>query len=119
MMFCFRMVLNINYIFKLQNSFNFYNLTSLKFIQLAEAAVARRSPPLHIKKLYLLGALLVTEQQGSCTTNKLTSDPLLAVDNAWHGAEAFHFLMLTERQLYQGIISVFIALLLNIHITLL
>ncbi|KAF4527968.1 hypothetical protein B566_EDAN014960 [Ephemera danica] len=65
--------------------------------KLAEAAAARRSPPLHIKKLYLLGALLVTER-GATSMH----DPLLAVDNAWRGVEAFHFLMLAERQLYQG-----------------
>lgn len=27
---------------------------------------------------------------------------LKIVDNAWRGAEAFHFLMLAQRQLYEG-----------------
>jgi len=80
--------------------------------------------PLRAKKLHVLSALEVerfskrildtTTTQGASVaqTTAQTLDNLMthdkatgenkALDNAWHGAEAYHFYMLAQRQLYNG-----------------
>ena len=92
---------------------------------LASTETKKRSGPLRIKKLYVLGALLVEEhQQHIRKTTQGTagnrSSALMGlmdldgvdptgntniVDNAWRGAEAYHFLMLCQRQLYEGYVD--------------
>jgi WD repeat-containing protein 35 len=80
--------------------------------------------PLRAKKLHVLSALEVerfskrildtTTTQGASVaqTTAQTLDNLMthdkatgenkALDNAWHGAEAYHFYMLAQRQMYNG-----------------
>ncbi|KAK9510816.1 hypothetical protein O3M35_005521 [Rhynocoris fuscipes] len=84
--------------------------------QLAEKEVAKKSKPIRIKKLYVLAALLVEEHLNQKSSNasgdksaylienydELSGIDLKTVDNAWRGAEAYHFLMLAQRQLYEG-----------------
>lgn len=81
-------------------------------------AAEHRANPMRAKKLYVLGALQVEEyrlQSRSTSTDPTRSalDGLLAedcttqaqtrmIDGAWRGAEAYHFLMLAQRQLYAG-----------------
>lgn len=83
--------------------------------------------PLRAKKLYVLAALLVEKyhehiKQNSLKTGKSKKEATTAlaglleddiassedskiVDNAWRGAEAYHFLILTQRQLYSGYVD--------------
>ncbi|XP_046679205.1 WD repeat-containing protein 35-like [Homalodisca vitripennis] len=84
--------------------------------QMAEEEAQKRSKPLRLKKLYVLAALLVEEYNthrqithssvGNKSTAVLFADPadthVRMLDSAWRGAEAYHFLMLAHRQLYQG-----------------
>jgi WD repeat-containing protein 35 len=94
----------------------------------AKAETAKHTSPLRIKKLYVLGALLVEEHQaqmrkhtqgkaGSRSSALIglmstvedggldTTGASNIVDGAWRGAEAFHFLMLCQRQLYEGYVD--------------
>ncbi|KAL1124025.1 hypothetical protein AAG570_001795 [Ranatra chinensis] len=78
--------------------------------------VEKKSKPLRIKKLYVLAALLVEEHlkqreksiQGDKSTLLIESFDdangldYKTMDNAWRGAEAYHFFMLAQRQLYDG-----------------
>lgn len=92
--------------------------------QLAESEAKKKSLPLRVKKLYVLSALLVEEHQrhlkqqvqglagGKSTLmmGLLESDGRLdfdtkIIDNAWKGAEAYHFFMLAQRQLYEGYVD--------------
>lgn len=84
--------------------------------QLAETEGKKGIFPIRIKKLYVLAALLVEEQISlkKMTSTGDKSNALIGdfdegnimdfkiTDNAWRGAEAFHFLMLAQRQLYEG-----------------
>ena len=80
-----------------------------------EQARRRAAPPLRLKKLYVLAALLVQEhlaQRGSRPGQQSNNSGLLmglgeatgedarVVEEAWRGAEAYHFLLLAHRQLY-------------------
>lgn len=86
----------------------------------AKNETAKHSSPMRIKKLYVLGALLVEEHQqhlrqttsgaGSRSTALMglmemdgmdSTGASNIVDGAWRGAEAYHFLMLCQRQLYE------------------
>lgn len=87
---------------------------------LAEEELYKRSKPLKLKKLFVLAALLVEEHNkhrrlsidSAGMRNKSVFEnfgndsdddvKLKIIDTAWHGAEAFHFLMLAHRQLYEG-----------------
>jgi len=99
---------------------------------------------LRIKKLYVLSGLLVEEhlsnirraakgapgirstaliglQAGSASTDGvpgrvggLTGEARV-VDEAWRGAEAFHFLMLCQRQLYEGFVDAAMKTALNLR----
>ncbi|CAB3360361.1 Hypothetical predicted protein [Cloeon dipterum] len=78
-------------------------------INLAKSAQAKNSPLLYIKKIYLLAALLVdkykeTRRTGAVNQNarRGVTDPLLGIENPWRGVEAYHYLMLSQRQLYRG-----------------
>ena len=80
---------------------------------LARDEAAKRASPLRVKKLYVLSALLVEEHlqniRKTATGAGVRSGALIGlggdaggvgearvVDNAWRGAEAFHFLMLCQ-----------------------
>lgn len=83
------------------------------------------SPPSRLKKTYVLAALLVEEHKNhirkmaksnsgkpgryvSSTINALLEDENLpysdtrSIDQPWRGAEAFHFYLLAQKQLYEG-----------------
>ncbi len=110
-----------------------------------DETLKRSSSPIRIKKLYVLSALLVEEHlQSLRKTAKgvpgLRSSALIGlvgedssssfsapgvaggvtgeariVDNAWRGAEAFHFLMLCQRQLYEGFVDAAMKTALNLR----
>uniref|UniRef100_A0A0K2VJ26 Uncharacterized protein n=3 Tax=Lepeophtheirus salmonis TaxID=72036 RepID=A0A0K2VJ26_LEPSM len=83
---------------------------------IAEKETVKRSSPLKIKKIYVLSALLVESylkkniQTGSKSSALMglllnaddSTGDVGIVDKAWRGAEAYHFLMLAQRQLYAG-----------------
>jgi hypothetical protein len=64
------------------------------------------SPLIYIKKIYLLAAMLYDKfketRKSNMTASKKNSDLLLGIENPWRGVEAYHFLMLAQRQLYRG-----------------
>merc|ERR1719458_2029880 len=91
-------------------------------MNLAKEETSKRASPLRIKKLYVLAALLVEDHQSNMmkkTSQKgVRSTALMGIldegnnisdagtlDNAWKGAEAYHFLMLCQRQLYEGFVD--------------
>ncbi|XP_049861684.1 WD repeat-containing protein 35 isoform X1 [Schistocerca gregaria] len=99
---------------------HFLDAAKLLF-QMAEKEGRKHSQPQRIKKLYVLAALLVEEHQqllkqkaigstggrSTALMGLLNSDTdsdldTKHVDNAWKGAEAYHFFMLAQKQLYEG-----------------
>ncbi|XP_073481441.1 WD repeat-containing protein 35 isoform X2 [Aquarana catesbeiana] len=95
--------------------------------KIADEEAKKRTKPLRVKKLYVLAALLVEQyhthvkitQKGKQKGNQteatsalaglLEEDSLLSdnriIDNAWRGAEAYHFFLLAHRQLYEGYVD--------------
>lgn len=95
---------------------------------MADKEAKQRNSPLLVKKLYVLAGLLVEQyrdfmkaggllantkgkprDQATKALEGLLSEESQAalndsklLDNAWRGAEAYHFLMLTQRQLRAG-----------------
>ncbi len=95
---------------------------------------------MRIKKLYVLSAILVEEHlknvkksakgagirssvlldsgggagAAGIVAGNVTSEAKL-VDNAWRGAEAYHFLMLCQRQLYEGFVDAAMKTALNLR----
>eukprot|EP00038_Savillea_parva_P017457 m.20369 g.20369 ORF g.20369 m.20369 type:complete len:1166 (+) comp3785_c0_seq1:132-3629(+) len=81
-------------------------------------AAEQKDNPLRAKKLYVLGALHVERYRdharaksddptrsaldGLEAEDAATPEQTKMIDTAWRGAEAFHFLMLAQRQLYSG-----------------
>ncbi|XP_063039587.1 WD repeat-containing protein 35 isoform X2 [Engraulis encrasicolus] len=102
---------------------HFLDAAKLMF-KIADEEAKKRTRPLRVKKLYVLAALLVenyheqmkTSQQSKAKGKKSEATSALAglleedasstdnrvVDNAWRGAEAYHFFLLAQRQLYDG-----------------
>lgn len=104
---------------------HFVDAAKLLF-QLADQVAKSRVNPMRAKKLYVLGGRLIenyhelvkenassdkNSTKKSETTSALagllqedytSSGDSLVIDNAWRGAEAFHFYLLTQRQLYGG-----------------
>ncbi|RZF44312.1 hypothetical protein LSTR_LSTR006862 [Laodelphax striatellus] len=99
----------------------FLDAAKLMF-QLAEEQTTKGAKPLRLKKLHVLAALLVEEHNKLKNNQNIHSDTatksralmgsfevessstldLKLIDAAWRGAEAYHFLMLSQRQLYEG-----------------
>ncbi|KAM6355755.1 WD repeat-containing protein 35 isoform 3-T3 [Podargus strigoides] len=101
----------------------FFEAAKLMF-KIADEEAKKRTKPLRVKKLYVLSALLIEQcheqmqnaQRGkvkgkssetaSALAGLLEEDVLSATnrfaDNAWRGAEAYHFFILAQRQLYKG-----------------
>ncbi|XP_033861234.1 WD repeat-containing protein 35 isoform X1 [Acipenser ruthenus] len=101
----------------------FLDAAKLMF-KIADEEAKKRNKPLRVKKLYVLAALLVenyhkqiktTQQEKgkgkiSEATSALaglleedaTSSDNRIIDTAWRGAEAYHFFLLAQRQLYEG-----------------
>lgn len=105
---------------------HFIDAAKLLF-QLASDVAKTRAHPMRAKKLYVLGGIMIENyhemmkenasaaknNQGGGGTNTSTLAGLLQedftssgdsyfIDNAWRGAEAFHFYLLAQRQLYEG-----------------
>ncbi|XP_038051534.1 WD repeat-containing protein 35-like isoform X4 [Patiria miniata] len=107
---------------------HFIEAAKLMF-SIAEENVKKKVKPLRTKKLYVLGALMVEsyhEQMklssrlkakskkkaeaasalaGLLEEEAMASSDTKIIDNAWRGAEAFHFFLLAQRQLYQGYVD--------------
>jgi len=108
---------------KLTKTFLILPFTPLK---VADREAKQRSTPLLIKKMYVLSGLLVEqyrdlvkaggilpskakvaqrEQASKALDGLLSEESTIAIsdskllDNAWRGAEAYHFMMLCQRQL--------------------
>ncbi|XP_058241994.1 WD repeat-containing protein 35 isoform X1 [Hemibagrus wyckioides] len=102
---------------------HFLDAATLMF-KIAEDEAKKRTRPLRVKKLYVLAALLVENyhtqvkhsQQSRAKGRKSEATSALAglleedsasadshiVDKAWRGAEAYHYFLLAQRQLYNG-----------------
>lgn len=86
--------------------------------QLAEEAAVSDAPPTRARQLYVLGAAQVEahkdrQKDDSADPTRSALDGLLEEDaldssyarlleHPWHGAEAFHYFLLAQRQLYAG-----------------
>ena len=98
-------------------------------VQLAQTASKTKANPLRAKKLYVMAAIEIdrykskmldghTASGGAGNTmatlqSLLTHDMTLStggpgaegLEDPWHGAEAFHFFLLAQRQLYSGAVE--------------
>ncbi|XP_041888832.1 WD repeat-containing protein 35 isoform X2 [Corvus kubaryi] len=101
----------------------FFEAAKLMF-KIADEESKKRTKPLRVKKLYVLSALLMEQcheqmqnaQRGKVKEKSSESASALAglleedvlsstnrfADNAWRGAEAYHFFILAQKQLYKG-----------------
>jgi WD repeat-containing protein 35 len=95
--------------------------------KIAETEAAKRTHPRRVKKLYVLAALLVEQHheqiqmtsrgKASKSKNNAEASRALAglleedsmsvndtkfIDNAWRGAEAYHFFLLAQKQMFDG-----------------
>ncbi|XP_060267833.1 WD repeat-containing protein 35 isoform X7 [Ovis aries] len=104
----------------------FYDAAKLMF-KIADEEAKKRTKPLRVKKLYVLAALLIEQyheqmknaQRGKVKGKSSEATSALAglleeevlstssrfTDNAWRGAEAYHFFILAQRQLYEGYVD--------------
>ncbi|XP_024603589.1 WD repeat-containing protein 35 isoform X3 [Neophocaena asiaeorientalis asiaeorientalis] len=104
----------------------FYDAAKLMF-KIADEEAKKRTKPLRVKKLYVLSALLIEQyheqmknaQRGKVKGKSSEATSALAglleeevlsttsrfTDNAWRGAEAYHFFILAQRQLYEGYVD--------------
>lgn len=90
--------------------------------KLAEGEVTKRSNMQCIKKLYVLAGLLIEDHlrvQASLTggtraniVNNLLPEDSVLLDQIWHAAKGYHFMLLAQRQLRTGLIhsAVFTAM---------
>ncbi|XP_015518531.1 WD repeat-containing protein 35 [Neodiprion lecontei] len=80
---------------------------------LAEEQAKLRTNPVRTKKIYVLAALLVEDHLKGAPAAKAgrsnvvmglteSNEDTKVIERAWRGAEAFHFLLLAHRQLYDG-----------------
>ncbi|XP_067631669.1 WD repeat-containing protein 35 isoform X2 [Eurosta solidaginis] len=85
--------------------------------KLAQRETEKDSSMLRVKKLYVLAALLAEEHLKTLSTQELSykvdRNSLLdtmspedshVVEHMWHAAEAYHFMMLAQRQLRFGVV---------------
>uniref|UniRef100_A0A8B9YDM9 WD repeat-containing protein 35 n=1 Tax=Bos mutus grunniens TaxID=30521 RepID=A0A8B9YDM9_BOSMU len=101
--------------------------TCVHLNQIADEEAKKRTKPLRVKKLYVLSALLIEQyheqiknaQRGKVKGKSSEATSALAglleeevlstssrfTDNAWRGAEAYHFFILAQRQLYEGYVD--------------
>lgn len=90
--------------------------------KLAEGEVTKKTNMLCIKKLYVLAGLLIedhlrvqaslTGETRSSAVNSLRPEDSVLLDQIWHSAKGYHFMLLAQRQLRTGLIhsAVFTAL---------
>ncbi|XP_036398203.1 WD repeat-containing protein 35 isoform X2 [Megalops cyprinoides] len=105
---------------------HFLDAAKLMF-KIADEEAKKRTKPLRVKKLYVLAALLVENYHGQVKSSQqskakgkkseatsaldglleedATSSDSRIVDSAWRGAEAYHFFLLAQRQLYDGYVD--------------
>ncbi|KAG7466040.1 hypothetical protein MATL_G00160600 [Megalops atlanticus] len=105
---------------------HFLDAAKLMF-KIADEEAKKRTKPLRVKKLYVLAALLVESYHGQVKSSQqskakgkrseatsaldglleeeATSSDSRIVDSAWRGAEAYHFFLLAQRQLYDGYVD--------------
>ncbi|KAM7428718.1 WD repeat-containing protein 35 [Porites harrisoni] len=110
---------------------HFIDAAKLLFKVAAEVSDAKTNP-LRAKKLYVLAALLVENYHehvkmtsmktasgkdkkskreatsalaGLLEEDAIATDESKIIDNAWRGAEAYHFFLLAQRQMYEGAID--------------
>uniref|UniRef100_A0A673JJ84 WD repeat-containing protein 35 n=1 Tax=Sinocyclocheilus rhinocerous TaxID=307959 RepID=A0A673JJ84_9TELE len=103
---------------------HFLDAAKLMF-KIAEEEAKKRTRPLRVKKLYVLASLLVenfhtqikSSQQSKTKSKKSEATSALAglleedesssdsriLDDAWRGAEVYHFFLLVQRQLYEAL----------------
>ncbi|XP_063704292.1 WD repeat-containing protein 35 [Culicoides brevitarsis] len=82
-------------------------------IKLAEREVEKKSSLLRVKQLYILAGMLVEEhlknqsvltgENRSTVLTNLTPEDAVLIENIWHRAEGFHFMLLAQRQLNGGL----------------
>ncbi|XP_078204571.1 WD repeat-containing protein 35 isoform X5 [Callithrix jacchus] len=104
----------------------FLDAAKLMF-KIADEEAKKGTKPLRVKKLYVLSALLIEQyheqmknaQRGKARGKNSEATSALAgfleeevlsttdrfIDNAWRGAEAYHFFILAQRQLYEGYVD--------------
>ncbi|XP_055481799.1 WD repeat-containing protein 35 isoform X5 [Psammomys obesus] len=104
----------------------FFDAAKLMY-KIADEEAKKRTKPLRVKKLYVLSALLIEQyheqmknaQRGKVKGKSSEATSALAglleeevlstssrfTDNAWRGAEAYHFFILAQRQLYEGYVD--------------
>ncbi|XP_033095063.1 WD repeat-containing protein 35 isoform X6 [Trachypithecus francoisi] len=104
----------------------FLDAAKLMF-KVADEEAKKGSKPLRVKKLYVMSALLIEQhheqmknaQRGKVKGKSSEATSALAglleeevlsttdrfTDNAWRGAEAYHFFILAQRQLYEGYVD--------------
>ncbi|XP_058282761.1 WD repeat-containing protein 35 isoform X1 [Hylobates moloch] len=109
-----------------RNANYFFDAAKLMF-KVADEEAKRGSKPLRVKKLYVMSALLIEQyheqmknaQRGKVQGKSSKATSALAglleeevlsttdrfTDNAWRGAEAYHFFILAQRQLYDGYVD--------------
>ncbi|XP_034939935.1 WD repeat-containing protein 35 [Chelonus insularis] len=96
---------------ELYRSANCFLQAAKLLISLAEEQAKAKLNPLRVKKLFVLAALLIEDHINSTPVIKgarsnivmgLTesNEDARVIENAWRGAEAYHFLLLTNRQIY-------------------
>lgn len=81
--------------------------------KLAEGEVEKKSNLLRIKKIYILAGLLVEEQLRAQSTllgstrqsvlSSLSPEDSVLIEQIWHNAKAYHFMLLAQRQLRSGL----------------
>ncbi|EGF80857.1 hypothetical protein BATDEDRAFT_10893, partial [Batrachochytrium dendrobatidis JAM81] len=96
---------------------NYCQKSARLLFELAKDAIESEQTVMQIKKIYVLAALEVERYHSISKANRgmhhETVYGLLAedsatmgdhkfLDNAWHGAEAYHFYILAQRQFYNG-----------------
>jgi WD repeat-containing protein 35 len=98
---------------ELQKKAGRYLDASRLLLKLAEREIEKKSPYLRIKKLFILAGLMVEDHlqtQASATGGnratilaQLSPEDSVLIEQIWHFAEAFHFMLLAQRQLRAGL----------------
>ena len=98
---------------ELQKKAGRYLDASRLLMKLAEREIEKKSAPLRIKQLFILAGLLVEDHlqtQASVTGGnratvlaQLSPEDSILIEQIWHFAEAYHYLLLAQRQLRAGL----------------
>lgn len=98
---------------ELQKKAGRYLDASRLLMKLAEREIEKKSPHLRIKQLFILAGLLVEDHlqtQASVTGGnrttvlaQLSTEDSILIEQIWHFAEAYHYILLAQRQLRSGL----------------